>query len=148
VAAEVNLDRIRDLAGHLRDAVRQLRALAGPAAAEFAADTRTANAAKYLLIVACEAALDVCNHLASRRASRSPEDYADCMTVLAELDVLSLELAQRLARMARFRNLLVHLYARVDDTEVHRVIREDLGDLEAFLVAVGRYLRADIDRRP
>jgi uncharacterized protein YutE (UPF0331/DUF86 family) len=148
VVADVNLDRVRDLAGHLRDSVRQLCALAGPPAAAFAADAKTANAAKYLLIVACEAALDICNHVAARRASRSPQDYADCMTVLAELGVLSPELAQRLARMARFRNLLVHLYARVDDVEVHRVIREDLGDLEEYLIAVGRYLRADIDHQP
>jgi uncharacterized protein YutE (UPF0331/DUF86 family) len=144
VAADVNLDRVRDLAGHLRDAVRQLRALAGPSPEAFAADRRTANAAKYLLIVACEAALDLCNHVAARRAGRSPQDYADCMIVLAELGALSPELAQRLARVARFRNLLVHLYARVDDAEVHRVIRQDLGDLEQYLVALGQYLRADL----
>jgi uncharacterized protein YutE (UPF0331/DUF86 family) len=147
VAADVNLDRVRDLAGHLRDAVRQLRALAGPSAESFAADARTANAAKYLLIVACEAALDICNHIASRRAGRSPEDYADCMIVLAELGALPGDLAHRLARMARFRNLLVHLYARVDDTEVYRIIGEDLADLEAYLAAIGRYLGAEIDRR-
>lgn len=148
MAADVNLDRVRDLAGHLRDALRQLRALAEPSLEVFAADRRTANAAKYLLIVACEAALDICNHVAARRAGRSPEDYADCMTVLAELGALPPELARRLARMARFRNLLVHLYARVDDAEVHRVMREDLGDLEQYLVALGQYLRADIDGPP
>jgi uncharacterized protein YutE (UPF0331/DUF86 family) len=64
------------------------------------------------------------------------------MTVLAELGALPAELARRLARVARFRNLLVHVYARVDDAEVHRVIREDLGDLERYLVAIGEYLRA------
>jgi len=142
--SDVNLDRVRELAGHLRDAVRQLREIGRAPAAEFIADTRTANAAKYLLIVACEAALDICNHLAARRSARSPEDYADCMRILAELGALPEALAIRLARMARFRNLLVHVYARVDDAEVHRVLREDLGDLDAYLVAVGRYLSADL----
>jgi uncharacterized protein YutE (UPF0331/DUF86 family) len=66
--ADINLDRLRDLAGHLRDAIRQLRELADPTAEAFAADRRTANAAKYLLIVACEAALEICNHVAARRA--------------------------------------------------------------------------------
>jgi uncharacterized protein YutE (UPF0331/DUF86 family) len=47
-------------------------------------------------------------------------------------------------RMSRFQNLLVHLYVRVNDGEVHRVIREDLGDLERYLASVGRYLKADI----
>jgi uncharacterized protein YutE (UPF0331/DUF86 family) len=122
---EVNRDRLRELAGHVRDSVRQLRE-------------------KYLLIVAAEAALDNCNHLAARRGGRSPEDYADCMAIMAELGVIDADLSARLMRMARFRNLLVHLYARVNDREVHRVMREDLGDLERYLEAVGRHLKAEI----
>jgi uncharacterized protein YutE (UPF0331/DUF86 family) len=142
--SEVNLDRLRTLAGHLRDAVRQLRELGEAPRDRFVADPRTANSAKYLLIVATESALDICNHLAARRGSRSPEDYADCMAIMAELGVVDDELRTRLMRMARFRNLLVHLYARVDDGQVHRVIREDLGDLERYLASVGRYLKAEI----
>jgi uncharacterized protein YutE (UPF0331/DUF86 family) len=140
--SEVNLDRLRELAGHLRDAVRQLRG--EPPRDRFVADPRATNSAKYLLIVAIEAALDICNHLAARRGARSPEDYADCMAIMAELGVIDHDLATRLMRMALFRNLLVHLYARVNDGEVHRVIREDLGDLERYLASVGRYLKAEI----
>jgi uncharacterized protein YutE (UPF0331/DUF86 family) len=140
----VNLDRLRELAGHLRDAVRQLRELGQAPSDVFVADPRTTNSAKYLLIVAAEAALDICNHLAARRGARSPEDYADCMAIMSELGVIEPELATRLMRMARVRNLLVHLYARVNDAEVHRVIREDLGDLERYLSSVGRYLKADV----
>ena len=102
------------------------------------------NSAKYLPIVAIEAALDIGNHLAARRGARSPEDYADCMAIMAEIGVVDADLRTRLMRMARFRNLLVHLYARVDDGEVHRVVREDLGDLERYLTSVGRYLEAEI----
>ena len=142
--SKVNLDRVRELAGHLRDAVRQLRELGQTSRELFVADPRATNSAKYLLIVAAEAALDICNHLAARRGARSPEDYADCMAIMAELGVIDDDLATRLIRMARFRNLLVHLYARVNDGEVHRVIREDLGDLERYLTSVGRYLKAEI----
>jgi uncharacterized protein YutE (UPF0331/DUF86 family) len=142
--SEVNLDRVRELSGHLRDAVRQLRELGQPPREVFVADPRTVNSAKYLLIVATEAALDICNHLAARRSARSPEDYADCMAIMAEIGVIDQDLATRLMRMARFRNLLVHLYARVDDGEVYRVIRDDLGDLERYLASVGRYLKAEI----
>ena len=72
--SEVNLDRLRELSGHLRDAVRQLRELAQSSREVFVADSRsTVNSAKYLLIVAAEAALDICNHLAARRAARRAE---------------------------------------------------------------------------
>lgn len=142
--SEVNVDRLRELAGHLRDAVRQLRELGRVPGDAFVADSRATNSAKYLLIVAAEAALDICNHLAARQGARSPEDYADCMAIMAEIGVVDRDLATRLMRMARFRNLLVHLYARVNDQEVHRVIREDLGDLERYLTSVGRYLKAEL----
>jgi uncharacterized protein YutE (UPF0331/DUF86 family) len=124
---EVNADRLRDLAGHLRDAVRQLRELGATPRDAFLADARTINSAKYLLIVAAEAALDIGNHLAARRGGRSPADYADCIAVLREIGAVSDDLRRRLVKMARFRNLIVHLYGRVDNDEVYRVIAEDLG---------------------
>lgn len=142
--SEINLDRVRELAGHVRDAVRQLRELGQSPREIFLAESRSVNSAKYLLIVATEAALDICNHLAARRGARSPEDYADCMAIMAEIGVIDDDLKTRMMRMARFRNLLVHLYARVDDGEVHRVIRESLGDLERYLTSVGRYLKAEM----
>ena len=122
--SDLNLDRLRELAGHLRDAVRQLREVAVLPRDAFLADSRTVNSAKYLLIVATEAALDICNHLAARRGARSPEDYADCMVVLAEIGVIDNDLRTRLVRMALFRNLLVHVYAKVDDGDRKRSCRE------------------------
>ena len=145
--ADVNLDRVRELAGHLRDAIRQLNELAEGPVDAFVADCRVVNGAKYLLIVACEAALDICNHLVARRGGRSPADYADCIAILGEIGAIGPDLIPRLVSMARFRNLLVHLYARVDDREVYRVIRNDLRDFDEYLAALGRYLAADLKSR-
>ncbi len=141
---DINLDRVRDLAGHLRNALRQLREIGQTSRETFLGDPRTVNAAKYLLIVAAEAALDICNHLAARRGGRSPEDYADCISIMAEIGVVDVALKDRLIRMAKFRNLLVHLYWKVEDGEVHRVIREDLDDFDQYLISVGRYLNTEL----
>lgn len=141
---ELNLDRVRELAGHMRNACRELHTLAAEGGERFIADARTRNSAKYLLIVACEAALDLCNHLAAKKGGRAPEDYADCMTILEEIDVLDADLRGRMSRMARFRNLLVHLYWKVDDREVYRVIHEHLTDFDLYLSAIGRYLKAEL----
>src|SRR2546422_8785726 len=127
LVSEVNLDRVRELAGHVRNACRELRELATQDAEAFLADSRTINSAKYLLIVSAEAALDICNHLAARKGGRSPEDYADCMAIMAEIGVIDEDLKIRLMRMAPVPNLLVHVYAPVDDGEGHRVIRGNLG---------------------
>jgi uncharacterized protein YutE (UPF0331/DUF86 family) len=141
---DVNVDRLRDLAGHLRNTCRQLREIGNQGVEVFLSDARAANSAKYLLIVVTEAALDICNHLAARKGGRSPEDYADCMKILGELGALEEGLTVRMSKMARFRNLLVHLYWKVDDREVYRVIREHLDDFEQYLLAVGQYLKAEL----
>lgn len=142
--AEVNVDRLRDLAGQIRSAVRELEEIGRSGREAFLGDRRLINSAKYLLIVAAEAVLDICNHLVARKGGRSPQDYADCIEILGELGAVSDELRARLIRMARFRNLLVHLYWKVDDAEVHRVIAEELGDFSRYLTSVGRYLKAEI----
>lgn len=107
---DLRLDRIRELAAEIRRAIGELRSLGSATQAEFLGDTKAVNSAKYLLIVCCEAAIDICSHLAARRGGRAPEDYADCFEVLREMKALDPDLSSRLARMARFRNLLVHLY--------------------------------------
>lgn len=144
LGAELNLDRLRDLAGQLRNALRELREIAALGQESFLRDSRLVNSAKYLLIVAAEAALDICNHLAARKGGRSPQDYADCIAILGELGVVTDALKSRLVKMARFRNLLVHLYWKVEDAEVFRVIQEDLADFDAYLASLGRYLRAEL----
>lgn len=142
--AEPNLDRLRMLVGELRGAISELEEFAVMPVETFVRDRRIVNGAKYLLIVATEAALDICNHLVSRRGQRSPTDYADCIGILGEMGAIDPDLRGRLVKMARFRNLIVHLYWKVDDREVHRVIREDLSDLDRYLRAVGTYLGSDL----
>ena len=142
--ADLNLDRLRMLAGQLRSALSELTEVAGMPPESFVRDRRSLNSAKYLLILATEAALDICNHLVSRRGQRSPTDYADCIGILGEMGAIDPDLRGRLVKMARFRNLIVHLYWKVDDREVHRVIREDLPDLDRYLRAVGAYLGSDL----
>lgn len=141
---DLRLDRIRELAAEIRRAIGELRSLGRVTQAEFLEDTKALNSAKYLLIVCCEAAIDICNHLAARRGGRAPADYADCFEVLREMRALDLDLSSRLARMAKLRNLLVHLYWKVDNTRVYQAIRDDLGDYEAYLAAIGRYLATEI----
>lgn len=141
---EVNLDRLRELAGHLQDAVRQLGEASRVPEDAFLADARLVNASKYLLIVAAEAALDICNHVVSRRGGRSPQDYADSIAILAELGAIDEELKPRLVAMARFRNLIVHLYGKVDNREVYRVLQDHLEDFDRYLAGLGRYLGAEL----
>jgi len=106
----------------------------------YLADFRLTESAKYLLIVATEAAIDICNHIVARLGAKAPHSYADCFVLLGELQIVSQGLADKLQQMARFRNLLVHLYADVDNSQVYNIIQSDLGDLEAFRENIASWL--------
>lgn len=135
----LNVELIRSRAADIKRELETLATYALLAEEEFAANPEKVRAARYSLIVAVEAAAAICNHLCARRG-RAPESYPGCFESLGELGILDTALAARLAAMARLRNLLVHGYGRVDDKRLHRILREDLGDLDLFLAGVEAHL--------
>lgn len=110
--------------------------------AEFFADERNLLAVLHLLLITIEATGRICTHLLAREAARSPASFAECMQGLGELGVIDAALSTRLVQMARFRNLLVHQYWQVDPTRVLTYARENLGDFEAYLMAVEQYIQS------
>lgn len=132
----VDPSRVRALLARLGERLDRLQRYAVRSKEDYLDDEEAVLASKYLLLTAIEDALAVANHLIASEGWRSPLDYADAFRALAEHDVVTRGLGRKLEAMARFRNLLVHVYADVDDARVHDFLREDLQDLRAFASAV------------
>ncbi len=116
-----------------------LRRIQGRGREAFLADPEVQAAAERHLQVAIQGAIDVGAHLLAEASSETPGDYASVFVALARIGVIDDELAERLARAARLRNLLVHLYLEVDPERLWEALGS-LGDLEALAAAVERYL--------
>lgn len=86
----------------------------------------------YRLLIAIEAALALCYHVCARQLRSVPDDYAGCFAKLAQSGLIESHLSERLQRMARFRNLLVHVYWTVDYERVFDVLEHHAGDLREF----------------
>lgn len=139
----LDLERTSKLISSLQGALRLLRELAAIPEGEFASDNHKQGSAKYNLIVAIECVIDLGAHVISRRRLRVAEDYADTFIVLAEAGLLPQDFAEELRKMARFRNRLVHMYWAVDTVELHKVLRERLGDFDRFLTCMGAVVHAE-----
>ncbi len=98
------------------------------------------DSAKYRLITAIEAAISICNHIAARKFKRAPESYSDCFMILHELGVISGELAGKLGDMARFRNMLVHIYWEINDERIYNFLTGELVDLENYIKEIVNYI--------
>lgn len=132
----VDAPRLRALLHRLEGRCRRLDEYAVLRVAEYLARPERIDASKYLLVTVIEDALSAANHVIAAEGYRPPGDYADAFRSLAESGVLEPALSDRLQAMARFRNLLVHGYADVDDRRVHGFLRNDLNDLREFAAAV------------
>jgi uncharacterized protein YutE (UPF0331/DUF86 family) len=92
---------------------------------------------RHLVQTAAQISIDLANHVIAADGYRPPRDYGDAFRVLAEEGVLDRVLAERMVALAGARNLIVHLYAEVDDERLARAVREGgLDDLSAFAAAV------------
>mgnify|MGYP001092493766 CR=1 FL=1 len=136
----LNPDLVRARCADIEDAVARLERFGAMPVEDFRANHDLTDAACYRLLVAIEAALGLCYHVSAKHLRKVPEQFAECFRTLSEAGVVPGDLAERLQAMARFRNVLVHLYAKVDTARVHEIIRHDLGDLQAFASAIARLL--------
>jgi uncharacterized protein YutE (UPF0331/DUF86 family) len=133
-------ERMVKLVSELRASVGRLKELGLLPQGAFLEDPDKIGSAKYHFIVAIEAGIDMCNHVIARNGYRVPEDYSDTFKVMAEVGALDTGFADDLAKMAKFRNRLVHLYWEIDDRQVYQIIRTRLDDFKKLLDALSEFL--------
>jgi len=130
--------RVRQMLDRLGVEIDALRRLARLDPGALLRDDDLLAAVKYRFIVAVEVCIDVGRHVVASEGLRAPLDYADTFAVLADAELLDPAIAAELRDTARFRNLLVHGYAKVDDTRVVEILRDRVDDLAAFRTALAR----------
>ncbi len=123
------------------DCVNALRKLRPLTYDEFAREHVLVGSAEHDFQVAIQAALDVASIILADQSATLPKEYKDIFPALAEIGVLPADFAQKLVSMAKFRNVLVHLYLEVDLKRVYRYLQENLDDFETFARYVSEWLQ-------
>jgi uncharacterized protein YutE (UPF0331/DUF86 family) len=103
-------------------------------------DLKERRFVEHTLQLAIQAALDLASHIVSEERLGEPESYAELFSMLAAHGVIPADLAPRLRKMAGFRDLVVHGYAKVDPQLVAAIAAHDIQDLVEFVVAARRAL--------
>ncbi|MEG2568524.1 MAG: DUF86 domain-containing protein [Acinetobacter sp.] len=108
--------------------------------ASFATDFTRQDAAILNVQRACEAALDMGQHLIRRDKLGVPQSARDVFTLLAQANWIDTELASQLQKMVGFRNIAVHSYQTLQIPIAIAVITTHLHE---FLDYSSRLLRHD-----
>lgn len=138
-----NLDprRIRVHTRIIEQNLIRLEGVAGRSRADLLDDFQALDAAKYELLSAIQAMMDVLNYVCARMRLASPGNAHDCVTALARAGYFSAEHADVYNQMIGFRNILVHRYHEVDDSRVYNVLHNELDYLRDFLMDIESILK-------
>ena len=137
----INPETVTRLFLEMDQAIGKLRESSRLSQEIFLSDPKSYDSAKYNLIVAVESLIDICNHIIAQKRLGKPEDYGDVLRIIGKELSLDEEFVRRLEKMAKFRNLIVHLYWKVDNAEVYSILKNNLEDFEVIKRALQGYLR-------
>ena len=98
----------------------------------FASNFTRQDAAILNIQRACEAALDMGQHLIRKYKLGIPQSSRDVFTLLATANFLPTELAEKMKKMVGFRNIAVHEYQRLQLAITEYVITQRLDDFFVF----------------
>jgi uncharacterized protein YutE (UPF0331/DUF86 family) len=128
------------LFSELAQALGKLKQLAQTPKDVFLVNFEKIDSAKYNFIVAIEAAIDICNHIIADQNLGTPEEYSDVFRIMGEAEVFDSIFVERLVDMVKFRNLLVHVYWKVDEKRLYQILKDELADFERFNEDVRKFL--------
>lgn len=141
----VDPQKVRHLLALYRRYRGYLSDLASRSDDELRSDFAIMGGVQHYLLLAIETVIDLGSHVISSEGYAPPTSYSDVFSTLGDEGVLPPDLTDRLMGMARFRNVLVHLYAEVDEERVLQILRGPLNDLDEFVASLRERFAQDIE---
>lgn len=124
----------------LQEYVGYLKGYQGCTIDELKRDPTLRGAVERYLHLSAECIIDIAEIMISELNLRKPEEYKESIDILGKAGIIPDEFAFYFSPVAGFRNILVHEYAKIDLTEVHRHLQKDIGDFEKFSKYIIDYL--------
>jgi uncharacterized protein YutE (UPF0331/DUF86 family) len=109
--------------------------------AEYTEDWKTQRIVERTLQIMIETCVDIAGHIISDKGYRVPKTYADTFRVLQEEEILDKGLLKTMEKMAKFRNVVVHDYDKVDTEIVVTILRKHLHDFLDYRNAIVALLK-------
>jgi len=122
----------------IEDSLDRLKKIGEVEEEVFVADNNLKDIASYRLLIIIEASISICQHICAREIHKAPESYADCFSLLEKNNIITKDISVRLQQMARFRNMLIHIYWDIDYSLVHQIIKKRMNDTKEFISQIAK----------
>jgi uncharacterized protein YutE (UPF0331/DUF86 family) len=131
---------LRKLAS-LDEYLSQITEYANISLKDYADDWKIQRIVERTLQIMIETCLDISSHIISDEKLRIPETYADMFRILVQNSILKEPDLEAFEKMARFRNIVVHAYEKIDPEIVVSILRNNFHDFEKFKASIIKYLK-------
>lgn len=98
------------------------------------------GAVERYLQVSLESMLDIGEIIISEEKIKRPESYKEIFHTLGEIGVLPDTFARKIEPAAGFRNVLVHMYAKVELDRLYENLQNGVEDMELFVEYISQFL--------
>jgi uncharacterized protein YutE (UPF0331/DUF86 family) len=95
---------------------------------------------------AIENIIDICSIINSDLRLSVPESEESFVESLANIGILTQNMAEKTRRMKGFRNIIVHRYGRIDDLLAHKILIENMDDFYEFIESIERFLEKNAEQ--
>ena len=113
---------------------------------QYADDWKIQRIIERTLQMMIETCVDIAGHIISDKGYRVPKSYSDTFKVLYDENIVSARLFNALEKMAKFRNIVVHHYDKVDAEIVVGILKKDLKDFMSYKDTVVSFLKSESGR--
>lgn len=124
----------------LEEYINNLRELQQHSLEELANDYVLRGAVERYMQIALECMLDIGEMIISMERIKRPDAYKEIFRTLGENGILPEAFARKIEPAAGFRNVLVHMYAKVDLVRLYDNLQNGVEDMELYLEYIARYL--------
>jgi len=121
------LRKLTELDEHLK----QIKEFSNISVEDYSMEWKTQRIVERTLQIMIEICADIANHIIADKGYRVPKSYADTFRVLYEKGIIEEKIFKMMENMAKFRNVVVHRYDKVDEYIVINILKRHLND---FLV--------------
>lgn len=102
---------------------------------------KTQRIVERTLQIMIELCVDIANHIIGDQGHRVPKSYADTFLVLEEEQILGNKTSKTMQEMAKFRNIIVHGYDKVDGAIVVGILKNRLNDFIDYRDKILKFIK-------
>lgn len=131
-------DLIEEKLEILRRCIKRIEDKCPDTSKDLAKDADLQDIVSLNLTRAVQICVDIASHIIADTEAKPPDTMAGAFMTLADIKIITPELAEQMRKAVGFRNIAVHNYQEIDWEIVFSICSDNVADFRAFAKAVDK----------